>query len=49
MKMNNDHMYHGAALTQIAEHPEFTAIKTIKNCDRFILHRGNPRIGASPG
>ena len=26
MKINNDHMYHGAALTQIAEHERFTAI-----------------------
>lgn len=26
MKINDDHMYHGAALTQIAEHPQFTAI-----------------------
>ncbi len=30
MKVNNDHMYHGAALTQIAEHPEFTAINAFK-------------------
>jgi hypothetical protein len=26
MKINDDHMYHGAALTQIAEHPTFKAI-----------------------
>ena len=26
MKINDDHLYHGAALTQIAEHPNFTAI-----------------------
>jgi len=26
MKIHDDHMYHGAALTQIAEHPQFTAI-----------------------
>ena len=26
MKINDDHMYHGAALTQIAEHPVFKAI-----------------------
>ena len=26
VKINDDHMYHGAALTQIAEHPKFTAI-----------------------
>lgn len=28
MKINDDHMYHGAALTQIAEHPQFTAINS---------------------
>lgn len=33
MKINDDHMYHGAALTQIAEHPQFTAINAFKhNC-----------------
>ena len=26
MKIHDDHMYHGAALTQVAEHPRFTAI-----------------------
>lgn len=26
MKINDDHMYHGAALTQIAEHPTFKAV-----------------------
>jgi hypothetical protein len=26
MRINDDHMYHGAALTQIAEHPTFKAI-----------------------
>ena len=30
MKINNDHMYHGAALTQIAEHPAFTAINVFR-------------------
>ena len=30
MKINDDHMYHGAALTQIAEHPQFTAINAYK-------------------
>ena len=30
MKINDDHMFHGAALTQIAEHPEFTAINAFK-------------------
>src|SRR5450432_1306306 len=31
MHINDDHMYHGAALTQIAEHPAFTAISAFKN------------------
>ena len=26
MKINDDHMYHGAALTQIVEHPTFKAV-----------------------
>jgi len=26
MKINDDHLYHGAALTQVAEHPTFKAI-----------------------
>jgi hypothetical protein len=30
MKINDDHMYRGAALTQIAEHPRFTAINAFK-------------------
>jgi hypothetical protein len=30
MKIDDDHMYHGAALLQIAEHPRFTAINTIE-------------------
>ena len=29
MKIDDDHMYHGAALTQIAEHPQFTAINRL--------------------
>ena len=35
MKINDDHMYHGAALTQIAEHPQFTAINS--------FHRGSQK------
>ena len=31
MKLNDDHFYHGAALTQIAEHPRFTAINAFEN------------------
>jgi hypothetical protein len=30
MKIHDDHMYHGAALIQIAEHPQFTAINSLK-------------------
>jgi len=30
MKIHDDHMYHGSALIQIAEHPEFTAINSLK-------------------
>ena len=30
MKIDDNHMYHGAALLQIAEHPRFTAINTIE-------------------
>lgn len=26
MKINDDHLYHGAALTQIVEHSQFAAI-----------------------
>src|SRR5580698_6191161 len=29
MKINQDHLYHGAALTQIAEHPTFKAINEL--------------------
>ena len=30
MKINNDHMYHGDALTQIAEHLRFTSINAVR-------------------
>ena len=30
MRINDDHMYHGAALLQIAEDPRFTAINSIE-------------------
>lgn len=30
MKINDDHLYHGAVLTQIAEHPQFTAINSFR-------------------
>src|ERR1700730_747615 len=29
MRINDDHMYHGSALTQLAEHPQFTAINAL--------------------
>jgi hypothetical protein len=31
MHIDDDHLYHGAALTQIAEHPAFTAINAFKD------------------
>jgi len=31
MHIHDDHMYHGAALIQVAEHPQFTAINSLKN------------------
>lgn len=34
MKINDDHMYHGAALTQIAEHEQFTAINVFEHDGR---------------
>ncbi len=42
MKINDDHMYHGAALNQIAEHPQFTAINVFK--DRREISRSAFRI-----
>ena len=30
MKIDDDHLYHGAALIQIAEHPNFTAINSLR-------------------
>lgn len=34
MKINNDHLYHGAALTQIAEHEKFTTINAFIHKER---------------
>lgn len=31
MHVHDDHLYHGAALIQVAEHPQFTAINSLKN------------------
>jgi hypothetical protein len=36
MKIHDDHLYHGAALTQIAEHPQFTAINALKVAGKLI-------------
>ena len=47
IKIHDDHMYHGAALIQIAEHPEFTAINSLKVKGK-VLHnsyRVNDEIG----
>ena len=30
MKIGNEHLYHGAVLNQIAEHPQFTAINALR-------------------
>ncbi|HEV8071501.1 MAG TPA: hypothetical protein VGP76_27550 [Planctomycetaceae bacterium] len=47
MKINDDHMYHGAALTQIAEHRRFTAINAFKDGDEISrsAFRVNDDIG----
>ncbi len=34
MKIHDDHLYHGAALTQIAEHKQFTAINAFRDGKR---------------
>ena len=38
MKINDDHLYHGAALIQIAEHSSFTAINSLRTASGS-LHR----------
>ena len=47
MKINDDHMFHGAVLTQIAEHPQFTAINGIRNGEKLsrCAFRVNDSIG----
>ena len=47
MKIDDNHMYHGAALLQIAEHPMFTAINTIEISGQKSrsAYRINDRIG----
>lgn len=47
MKVDDNHMYHGAALIQIAEHPQFTAINSV-HLENKLLHcsfRINDSIG----
>ncbi len=36
MKIDDDHLYHGAALIQIAEHPHFTAINSLKSGGHIV-------------
>ncbi|HTY25742.1 MAG TPA: hypothetical protein VMC85_21610 [Desulfomonilaceae bacterium] len=47
MRIDNDHMYHGAALIQIAEHPKFTSINSFKLKKAVIerVYTINDRIG----
>ena len=47
MKINDDHMYHGAALTQIAEHERFTSINAVRKSNRLSrsAFRVNETIG----
>ena len=35
MHIDDNHLYHGAAITQIAEHPSFTAINAFKAADNI--------------
>lgn len=47
MKIMQEHMYHGAALNQIADHPEFTSINAFKYKGKFsrAAFRVNDDIG----
>lgn len=47
MHIHDDHLYHGSALTQIAEHPQFTAINVFKDADNVSrsAFRVNDNIG----
>ena len=47
MKIRDEHLYHGAALTQIAEHPQFTAINGVRT--NGALHRSAFRVNDSIG
>jgi len=47
MKVHDDHLYHGAALIQIAEHPQFTAINSfnLKGQPNANAYKINDHIG----
>ena len=48
MKIRKEHQFHGAALTQIAEHPQFTAINAVRTTGDKISRsafRINDEIG----
>jgi hypothetical protein len=47
MKIHDDHMYHGAALIQVAEHKRFTAINSLRTGTR--LHRNAYKINDEIG
>ena len=47
MRIHDDHMYHGAALTQIAEHEQFTSINAVRIVDE--LSRSAFRINGTIG
>ena len=47
MKINDDHMYHGAALTQVAEHELFTSINAVRVAGK--LSRSAFRVNESIG
>ena len=46
MQIDDDHMYHGAALIQIAEDPQFTAINALQYKDKLckVAYRINDSI-----
>lgn len=47
MKIHDDHLYHGAALIQIAEHPQFTAINSLTIHNKILrsAYKINDHIG----
>ena len=47
MRIHDDHMYHGAALIQVAEHKSFTAINALKTSSG--LHRNAYKINDEIG